>query len=85
MAGLTARTDTTGHAASLALDPHDLIDEWPKQPACIRVEYCCLVLREILPESLYLQVRTETCRWDQDDAEGNAKRQASHLRRAGKG
>ena len=84
MAGRIGSHSTSGPRTSLALDPHDLIDEWPKQPACIRVEYCCLVLREILPKELYLQVRTETCRWDQDDAEGNAKRQASHLRRVGR-
>lgn len=65
----------------MPIKPLDLIDEWPKQPACIRVEYCMLLLREILPPNMYLEVRTETCKWDQDDAEGNAKRQAGAIKR----
>ena len=49
--------------------PNDRTPPLPEQAACIRLEVCCLYLREVLPPKLYTEVRTAVSRWNIESEE----------------
>lgn len=48
----------------MPIRPLDRFPEWPQQSACMRVENCMLLLREIIPPEQYMEVRREVFKWN---------------------
>lgn len=46
------------------IKPQDNCPAFPEQKAVIRVENCCLYLREIISNDLYMELRKAVFKWD---------------------
>lgn len=63
--------------------PQDICPEVPPQKGVIRVQYCCMMLSQILPNDLYMKVRTAVYQWDADNCpHEEASRKAAESVRA---